>query len=234
MSERIEQIIEVLQVIKALRTNSITTTTRELRIQAVNQVAAHRSIDITTVSDKYRRQLKPRIKNTEGFDIVLDHWLREGSSELKNVLLNYSNSERDRERVRRFFSSAQTLPTPVAEDIDEPSRPTRVKQEVYRIIRDTALAREIKAAQQYKCQLCENGLVLPDGTPYAEAHHVKPLGRPHDGPGIGENIICVCPNCHALVDLGAIKLNPTCLPDIGVDYIVYHNKEIYGRRTWAT
>ncbi len=116
--------------------------------------------------------------------------------------------------------------TPVAFDIKEPLQPDRVKQETYRILRDTSLARSVKEENQYRCQLCGAKLELNDKTPYAEAHHVKPLGAPHNGPDVRQNILCVCPNHHVLLDYGAIQLDESRLAKIEKEYIRYHNGTI--------
>lgn len=71
--------------------------------------------------------------------------------------------------------------------------PERKLQETYRILRDTKLARQIKLLNYHRCQLCDNLIVLTDGKNYSEAHHIKPLGRPHYGPDIAGNIIVLCP-----------------------------------------
>ena len=118
--------------------------------------------------------------------------------------------------------------TPRAFDIEEPAQPERVLQETYRILRDTSLARAIKESNQYRCQICGQTLKLSDGSPYAEAHHIIPLGKPHNGPDVRGNIICVCPNDHVLLDYGAIKLDEGCLGGVGKDFIAYHNNNIYG------
>ena len=89
--------------------------------------------------------------------------------------------------------------TPRAVDIEDPSQPERVRQETYRILRDTALARTVKESHQYRCQICGQTLRLGDGIPYAEAHHIVPLGTPHNGPDIRGNILCVCPNDHVVI-----------------------------------
>jgi hypothetical protein len=119
--------------------------------------------------------------------------------------------------------------TPLALDIEDPSQPERVKQETYRILRDTVLARTVKESNQYKCQICEQTLKIKANTPYAEAHHIMPLGAPHNGPDVRENILCVCPNDHVLLDYGAIKLDGSHLKGIGNEYINYHNDNIYGK-----
>lgn len=119
--------------------------------------------------------------------------------------------------------------TPVAIDIEDPSQPERVKQETYRILRDTVLARTVKEANQYQCQICGQTLKIKDNMPYAEAHHIIPLGAPHNGPDVHDNILCVCPNHHVLLDYGAIKLDETNLKGIGKGYINYHNENIYGK-----
>lgn len=119
--------------------------------------------------------------------------------------------------------------TPVAVDIGEPSQPERVKQEVYRILRDTALARDVKECNKYQCHICGQIFKINSEQPYAEAHHIKPLGSPHDGPDVRENILCVCPNDHVLLDYGAIKLDAAQFTGIAVEYIDYHNEHIFGK-----
>lgn len=103
-------------------------------------------------------------------------------------------------RLQGIQASVKPPPTPIATDIGEPSQPERVKQETYRILRDTVLAREVKESNQHRCQICGQVLKLKDEIPYAEAHHIKPLGAPHNGPDVRENILCVCPNHHVLLD----------------------------------
>jgi predicted restriction endonuclease len=59
------------------------------------------------------------------------------------------------------------------------------------------------------------------------------LGTPHNGPDSVGNVLCVCPNCHVLLDYGAIKLEVSKLliqPGhvLGRKFIDYHNKTIFG------
>jgi len=123
--------------------------------------------------------------------------------------------------------------TPLASDIAESDTPDRVHTEIYRILRDTELARKIKLLHKNLCQLCGNTLTLTDGRTYAEAHHIKPLGSPHNGPDIAENIIVLCPNHHVQLDYGALKLGRESIHSIhghyiGSQFIEYHNAKIYG------
>lgn len=119
--------------------------------------------------------------------------------------------------------------TPRAIDIEDLSQPERVRQETYRVLRDTTLARTVKESHQYRCQICGQTLKLGDNTSYAEAHHIMPLGTPHNGPDVRGNILCVCPNDHVLLDYGAIKLDENRLVGIGKEFIDYHNDNIYGK-----
>lgn len=71
-----------------------------------------------------------------------------------------------------------------------------------RIVRDTAVTRQIKRLHDYCCQVCGIRLHGAAG-PYAEAAHIRPLGAPHHGPDSLENVLCLCPNHHVLFDLGS-------------------------------
>jgi putative restriction endonuclease len=42
--------------------------------------------------------------------------------------------------------------------------------------------------------------------PYAEGAHIRPLGAPHNGPNSKDNLLCLCPNHHALFDLGGVTV----------------------------
>jgi|GEM_PF-6786056 len=113
--------------------------------------------------------------------------------------------------------------------------PDRVHTTIERIIRDTALSKQFKQLNDWTCQLCSTVIELPDGTRYAEAHHLRPLGSPHDGPDSSPNLVCVCPNCHAKLDLGAITLRRSDLQFVtdhspSQEFIDYHNHAICVQR----
>ena len=111
------------------------------------------------------------------------------------------------------------------------STPKRVTSEILRIIRDSSLAKKIKEKNNHKCQICSFTFTLPNGSHYAEAHHLKPLGEPHNGPDIEENIIFLCPNHHAMLDFNVIKLNYEEISgnsqhSIGEFFVNYHNDKV--------
>ncbi len=123
-------------------------------------------------------------------------------------------------------------PAPQVHDLEAPPA-ARVQTTISRIVRDTQLSRRVKTLHEHKCQIltCEYTIVLADGSHYAEGHHVQPLGEPHNGPDILENIVCLCPNHHAACDLGAIRLDAAELRKvaghvIGQEFLDYHNQMI--------
>lgn len=82
----------------------------------------------------------------------------------------------------------------------------RVTTTIQRIVRDTKLSKEVKELYNYKCQICNCRIETGAGF-YAEAAHIKPLGAPHNGPDVIENILCLCPNHHVMFDYGRISLS---------------------------
>lgn len=72
--------------------------------------------------------------------------------------------------------------------------------------RDRGIADEVKVLEQHCCQVCGRRLVnARTGEPYAECHHVHPLG--HDGNDAVDNLLCLCPLCHAFFHLGCIGID---------------------------
>ncbi len=123
-------------------------------------------------------------------------------------------------------------PTREAADLGSPA-PGRVETTTYRILRDTELARQVKLLHKFRCQICGHTILLPGGRYYAEAHHIRPLGKPHDGPDLIGNILCLCPNHHAELDYGVATIELSALRHtkghaIDPVYVKYHNQIIYG------
>lgn len=130
-------------------------------------------------------------------------------------------------------------------DLPQPDA-DRVETTTARIVRNTALAKELKEQYQSHCQLCGEAKHRAPLQHYAEVHHVKPLGRPHEGPDEKSNMLILCPNHHADFDHGLVHLDPETLEvthatdetvsgqellrmddhDIDESVLEYHNEEI--------
>ena len=78
-------------------------------------------------------------------------------------------------------------------------RADRAATTVSRIKRDVSLSENIKEIYGYKCQVCNVYLKTPYGA-IAIGAHIKGLGKPHKGPDVIENMICLCPNHHEQFD----------------------------------
>ena len=93
----------------------------------------------------------------------------------------------------------------VKEDRPIYGKPKRIETVVQRIIRDTKMASYIKKMYEYKCQVCQVSISTNTGL-YAEAAHIQPLGIPHNGPDILDNMLCLCPNHHVMFDFGGFGI----------------------------
>ncbi|MFF7155281.1 YDG/SRA domain-containing protein [Streptomyces sp. NPDC008139] len=84
---------------------------------------------------------------------------------------------------------------------------TRSPLSIQRIVRSTAVADFVKQIHDFTCQVCGVRLQLRGGRAYAEAAHINALGGPHGGPDAIENLLCLCANCHVLMDAGMLVIN---------------------------
>jgi hypothetical protein len=131
-------------------------------------------------------------------------------------------------------------------DLPEGSRtPKTSAGMVTRTIRSTAVSRAVKRFYQDHCQVCGLRLDIPGGS-ISEGAHIRALGKPHHGPDMPENVLCLCPNHHSLFDEGGIyitddltvtdhlgqvigPLHRHARHDIGAEYLRYH-RELWGHR----
>ncbi|MFG2171246.1 YDG/SRA domain-containing protein [Streptomyces niveus] len=134
----------------------------------------------------------------DGLYRVLSEWTEEGKSGFQIC----------RFQLRRLPDEDQEL-TPMEQQIKDAidGTPRRNKTTVERIVRDTAVAQRIKSLYGHACQICNLSLSIgPDGLSYAEGAHIQALGKPHNGPDVDGNVLCLCPNCHVRLDRGALYL----------------------------
>lgn len=142
----------------------------------------------------------------------------------------------------RLFKIKENVVNP-SDDLGNGPTTSRSEVTVQRIIRNSRHSVEVKEIYGYCCQVCEKKLELPDKSLYAEGAHIRALGRPHNGPDIVSNILCLCPNHHVMFDNHSITVNDDfSINDIsgeydgkkllqkkdrhriGVEYLQYHRK----------
>ncbi|WP_211352812.1 YDG/SRA domain-containing protein [Altererythrobacter ishigakiensis] len=107
---------------------------------------------------------------------------------------------RDGYQICRFRLEA-LAPDELPESMASPKGTTRSTTTIQRIVRDTAMSRRVKEWHEYACQVCGITLNCVGGS-YAEGAHIRPLGKPHNGPDTEDNLLCLCPNHHVLFDAG--------------------------------
>ena len=163
-------------------------------------------------------------------------FLLQDSAPITSASTEPKGKERSEEAKRKTETVEETPDSePVAPtDSTDQEKPERETVHITRVVRDSALAREIKRMHGFRCQICGTTISLPDGSLYAEAHHLRPLGNPHNGNDESGNIMCVCPNHHAELDLGARRLILSDLRlldghSLNPDFIRYHNEFMYGK-----
>jgi putative restriction endonuclease len=132
----------------------------------------------------------------DGLYLVTRYWKEPGQA--GHLVCRYE--------LRKILSDGSLSPVPPA--AQPPGPPPRARLTTERVVRTTAVVRRVKELHGNRCQVCGTAIKTPtDG--YAEGAHIRPLGRPHDGPDVEANVLCLCPNDHARFDYGAIVLTDT-------------------------
>ncbi|WP_317162609.1 YDG/SRA domain-containing protein [Myroides albus] len=135
-----------------------------------------------------------------GLFTVVDFWIEKGKSGFK---------------VCRF--RLESIDNPPIDNLNQEKFPTlegenlvseRKQTTILRIVRDSAVSRQVKELYNHECQVCGTILEI-ESIRYAEGAHIKPLGRPHNGEDRLDNILCLCPNDHILFDRGAFTISDT-------------------------
>lgn len=170
----------------------------------------------------------------DGLYTVTEYWREKGKSGFivwrfrLEKILNENNIE------------VSKLNTIVGDPESKYSKTIRKKYVINKIIRETKTAKFIKQLYNDTCQICGTQIKSAVST-YSEAAHIKSLGKPHNGPDTKENIVCLCPNHHKMLDLGIIsidenfnilglenkKLNINSKHNIDLEFIKYHREHHY-------
>lgn len=131
----------------------------------------------------------------------------------------------------------------VPQDLVRPGRahpPTSLRG-ILSLQLETRYSRLVQYLHDYHCQACGTRLVTSAG-PYCEAIHIVPLHRPHDGPDVPANILCLCPNDRFLFEKGSLAVADDLrllgrrgtlrtVPDHRVDplYLANHRDRLWAR-----
>lgn len=160
--------------------------------------------------------------------IITEHWIEKG---------------RDGFNIVRFkLVKRDDLAESLSEETEDSVQ--RVQFISERIVRDTVLSKKIKKIYDYRCQVCGTQIQLPTGHFYAEGAHIKPLGKPHNGPDSIANLLCLCPNHHLMFDKYCYSINPDTLDLAGIEgrlilkdehsldksYLAYHYENYLAHR----
>lgn len=81
----------------------------------------------------------------------------------------------------------------------------RVNRIISRVVRNPQIAHLIKVKQGYVCEICSRKpFVQSNGSFYAEADHIEPLGL--GGLDTPENMRCLCAQCHSVITHGSEEM----------------------------
>jgi hypothetical protein len=196
---------------------------------------------VASLSSLYDQVRLVRVAHGASTPISIEEVIR------KELEYNSSDSSNWRKTRDLFFSvhgigkgvwglRSMLQEAPIAPDTalsEEASSTPIVALTINRIIRDTVMTRKVKALHRFQCQICGCSIRLRDGRRYAEAHHIIPLGAPHNGPDVPSNIIVVCPNHHAMLDFGCVSIDVEQLRlaeghALAKKSVDYHNGVIVG------
>ncbi|HWH13480.1 MAG TPA: YDG/SRA domain-containing protein [Miltoncostaeaceae bacterium] len=125
---------------------------------------------------------------------------------LYSVVRYWDERGRDGFRIWRFQLAALDVEPPVQGDAADEGAVSRRQVSTAQLVRRREVARALKELHDHRCQICGISIATPAG-PYAEAAHIRPLGRPHDGPDELSNMLCLCPNHHVAFDSGALVID---------------------------
>ncbi len=137
-------------------------------------------------------------------------------------------------RYRLVVAQAETVP------VTGPA--PRAQILIQRLVRNTDVAQCVKRLHQHTCQICGARIETAAGA-YAEGAHIRPLGRPHNGPDVPENVLCLCPNDHVRFDFGELmvlddltvatrlgarlgRLRTVSGHDVAGEYLAYHRERV--------
>lgn len=216
MSKRIEEILEVIEIVREEFQNAVQDTAIDhIRVIAAKTVAGWRNIKKNTVGDKFIRQLRPDIWRTSEFDKLLEDWLVHDSDELRNIISKHSVDDKDIELINNAFHIASEPDILVAQEFgydpnDHHFMEGKLKLRLHlRKERNRSLvnhAKKIWNQEQngrvccFICTFCFIERYGDVGKGFIEAHHNQPIESllPDTAVNISD-LVPVCSNCHSML-----------------------------------
>ena len=130
--------------------------------------------------------------------------VREITADTAALLDSYLTEQRDAMRTESIELKACDLQFP----------PERIETIIQRVVRDTAITKKLKERYKHECQVCHESIYIDIRHCYSEVHHLRPLGKNHQGLDVEANMIVLCPNHHAMFDFGIPVFRSTTVLDI--------------------
>lgn len=89
----------------------------------------------------------------------------------------------------------------ISEDDLEIFMPLRMQRDVKSRLLDFQVRKFVLQRANGFCELCGSPapFIAPDGTPYLEIHHIKPLLM--GGSNLVSNVVALCPNCNSKIQI---------------------------------
>jgi hypothetical protein len=216
VSARIKQILEVIEEVREqFQNTSGYRSIHNIRLSAVNSVAAQRGITNQSVLDKFIRQLRPGVGLAADFDKLLEKWLVDNSDELKNIMLKHISDRRDIELINNAFYKApqndillaQEFGYDANEDSFREGKPQLklhlTKERNHRLVTNAKALWNQKQNGKVVCSVCS--FSFPEsygkvGEGFIEAHHTQPIAQLAPDTKISiVDLVPICSNCHSML-----------------------------------
>ena len=112
---------------------------------------------------------------------------------------NISEGKRNNKKIYLFHLNSNQLGSEEKTDTPPPERKPQLSN---RIVRNTKISQEIKNLYNNKCQICKTVIQIDYENTYSEGAHIRPLSE--NGIDEKENLLCLCANCHVILDYGGL------------------------------
>jgi hypothetical protein len=104
MSQKIDDVLEVLTRIRRAYQRGRPNSLRDARTSAIKAIAAERGVTYQTIGDAYLRRLKPDVDGTPQFDMLVREWLSGKPGALRGVLDRHALDADDERAISQFFA----------------------------------------------------------------------------------------------------------------------------------